>query len=68
VVAHHGEALEERRRFEKLTPYERDCIIEFLKTLQVLPEGTKALIVDENHQPRAWPPAPAQVSSTGIKN
>jgi CxxC motif-containing protein (DUF1111 family) len=68
VVAHHGEALEERRRFEKLTPYERDCIIEFLKTLQVLPEGTKALIVDENHQPRAWPPAPAQVSSTGIRN
>jgi hypothetical protein len=68
VVAHHGEALEERRRFEKLTPYERDCIIEFLKTLQVLPEGTKALIVDENHQPRAWPPVPAQVSSTGLRN
>jgi hypothetical protein len=24
--------------------------------LQVLPPGTKARIVDENYQPRPWPP------------
>ena len=31
-------------------------MIEFLKTLQVLPPGTKALVVDEHYQPKAWPP------------
>jgi hypothetical protein len=31
-------------------------MIEFLKTLQVLPPGTKGLVVDEHYQPKAWPP------------
>jgi hypothetical protein len=37
VLAHCGEATDSRLRFEGLSPYERDGVIEFLKTLQVLP-------------------------------
>jgi cytochrome c peroxidase len=43
VMAHAGEALEQRRAYERLSKYEQDAVIEFLKTLQVLPPGTKAL-------------------------
>ena len=34
--------------FQALPADEQDALIEFLKTLQVLPPGTKARIVDEN--------------------
>jgi hypothetical protein len=54
VLAHSGEALAARTAFEALSPYQRDCVIEFLKTLQVLPPGTKDLVVDENFRPRGW--------------
>ena len=37
VLAHAGEAFSSRQAFEALPPYEKDCVIEFLKTLQVLP-------------------------------
>jgi Di-haem oxidoreductase, putative peroxidase len=37
VLAHAGEALETRMRFEQLSASERDRVIEFLKSLQVLP-------------------------------
>ncbi|MBC8095602.1 MAG: hypothetical protein H7Y43_07305 [Akkermansiaceae bacterium] len=56
VLAHHGEALEERRSFQKLPAYDQDSLIEFLKTLQVLPPGTRHLVVDENYAPKVWPP------------
>lgn len=56
VLGHNGEALSERKAFQALSEYERDSLIEFLKTLQVLPPGTKNLIVDENYQAREWPP------------
>jgi hypothetical protein len=56
VVAHSGEAKESRLAFQALAPDEQDALIEFLKTLQVLPPGTKARIVDENFRPRQWPP------------
>ncbi len=56
VLAHAGEALESRLRFEKLPAAERDSVIEFLKTLQVLPPGTQSLVVDERFRPREWPP------------
>jgi CxxC motif-containing protein (DUF1111 family) len=55
VLEHAGEALESRVAFEKLTKYEQDCLIEFLKSLQVLPPGTRHRIVDEKFQPRSWP-------------
>ncbi len=46
VLAHSGEALASRRAFEALSAFERDSIIEFLKTLQVLTKGTENLVVD----------------------
>jgi hypothetical protein len=58
VLAHYGEALESRTGFVNSTEYDRDSLIEFLKTLQVLPPGTTSLIVDEKFQPRKWPPGP----------
>lgn len=54
VLAHGGEALASRRAFEALTAHERDCVIEFLKSLQVLPPGTRSLVVDERGRPREW--------------
>jgi len=61
VLAHSGEALTSRRAFQGLSVYEQNSLIEFLKTLQVLPPGIKDLIVDENFKPREWPPAEAKV-------
>ncbi|MCA9709288.1 MAG: thiol oxidoreductase [Myxococcales bacterium] len=48
VVAHDGESLGSRLDYEALTSHEQDCVIEFLKSLQVLPPGTKWLEVDEH--------------------
>ncbi len=56
VLAHAGEALDAREAFEALGEYERDTVIEFLKTLQVLPPGTRHLIVDEHGNKKSWPP------------
>ena len=52
-MAHAGEALESRRAFESLSKLEQDSVIEFLKSLQALPPGTTALIVDEHFRPRS---------------
>ncbi len=57
VLAHHGEALREREAFQKMPAYDQDSLIEFLKSLQVLPPGTRSLMVDEQFHPREWPPA-----------
>lgn len=54
VLAHGGEAAESRAAFKKLPEAERDAVIEFLKSLQVLPPNTKSLVVDEHGRPRAW--------------
>lgn len=56
ILAHAGEAQATTDAFLALTDYEQGSIIEFLKTLQVLPLGTKALVVDEKGRPRNWPP------------
>jgi CxxC motif-containing protein (DUF1111 family) len=55
VRAHAGEALEQRTAFEHLAPYEQDALIEFLKSLQVLPPSSRSLIVDERGGPKVWP-------------
>ncbi len=57
VVAHSGEALTQRQAFGRLSVADQDALFKFLATLQVLPPGTKALVVDENYQPKAWPAA-----------
>lgn len=48
VLAHAGEALASREAFEDLDQYEQDSVIEFLKTLQVLPPGTNELVITGN--------------------
>lgn len=57
ILAHAGEAQATTDAFNALSESDKDAIIEFLKTLQVLPEGTPSTIVDEHFQPREWPPA-----------
>jgi CxxC motif-containing protein (DUF1111 family) len=52
VLAHLGEALASRTAFRALPAFEQDAVIEFLKSLQVLPAGTRFLVVDENGNPR----------------
>ena len=64
VVAHSGEAKASRAAFQALPAGERDAIIEFLKTLQVLPPGTKDPIVDETYHARRWPPVSATLSQS----
>jgi hypothetical protein len=54
VLAHSGEALQQRQAFQALAHDEQDALIEFLKSLQVLPPGTKDLVVDERFQPKVW--------------
>jgi hypothetical protein len=49
VLAHCGEALAQREAFEALPAGERDAVIEFLKSLQVLCPGSKDLIVAQNN-------------------
>jgi len=54
IEAHAGEAIGARRAYGALPIVEQDALIEFLKTLQVLPPGTKDLLVDEHFRPKQW--------------
>jgi CxxC motif-containing protein (DUF1111 family) len=54
ILAHSGEALASRKAFQALSAYDQASLIEFLKSLQVLPPGTKDLVVDENYRPKIW--------------
>jgi len=56
IKAHHGEAQESRTRWGELSGRRKDALIEFLKTLRILPEGTEHRIVDERFRHRSWPP------------
>ena len=56
ILSHSGEALDQRKAFENLPRYDQDSLIEFLKSLQVLPPGTKWQVVDENFHEKKWPP------------
>jgi di-heme oxidoreductase (putative peroxidase) len=58
VQAHGGDAAASRAAFRSLPLNEQDAVIEFLKTLQVLPQGTHDLIVDERGKRKVWPPRP----------
>ena len=57
VEAHNGEALPQRLAFDALPQAMQDDLIEFLKSLQVLPPGSKSLVVDEHGNPKNWPPS-----------
>lgn len=54
VLAHGSEAAGTRTAFNALSAAERNAVIEFLKSLQVLPPGTPTLVVDERGRPRSW--------------
>ncbi len=54
-----AEAFASRQPFEALSPYDRDCIIEFVKTLQVLPSQATSLVIDENGRPKAQSHGPS---------
>ncbi len=56
VEAHRGEAQDSYLAWQALSDYERDSVIEFLKTLQVLPKGTRHRVVDEHGHRKQWPP------------
>ncbi len=60
VEAHNGEALSQRLAFDALLPDLQNDVIEFLKSLQVLPPGSKSLVVDEHGNPKEWPPSAEQ--------
>ena len=60
VEAHNGEALSQRLAFDALPPDSQDNLIEFLKSLQVLPPGSRTLVVDQNGNPKRWPPSEDQ--------
>ena len=38
VLAHHGEAEDTQTAFQKLSKYDQDCLIEFLKSLRIAPD------------------------------
>ena len=46
-LGHNGEASASRAAFQALPPSQQDSVIEFLKSLQVLPPGSACLTVDE---------------------
>ncbi|HEV2419112.1 MAG TPA: di-heme oxidoredictase family protein [Terriglobia bacterium] len=48
ILAHHGEAEVSSRAFRALSKYDQGSIIEFLKSLQVLPPGAHSLCIDQN--------------------
>lgn len=56
VEAHNGEALSQRKAFDALSADERSAVIEFLKSLQVLPPGSNSLVVDKEGHAKPWPP------------
>ena len=58
IEAHNGEALAQRKAFDELPVQQQNDLIEFLKSLQVLPPESRSLVVDESGNPKSWPPAP----------
>jgi hypothetical protein len=54
IEAHNGEAFTERMGFDALSSDQQNDLVEFLKSLQVLPPGSKGLVVDERGNPKAW--------------
>ena len=56
VLAHHGEAEASGTAFRSLPKYDQDSVIEFLKSLQILPATARSLCVDENGKDTDCPP------------
>ncbi len=56
ILAHHGEAEAQGQAFKALPEHKKAAVIEFLKSLQILPANAQSRIVDEHGSPRQWPP------------
>jgi hypothetical protein len=54
VLAHAGEAQSSRTQFQSLNAFEQGCVIEFLKSLQILPPDSSSFGVAEHAQPKVW--------------
>jgi hypothetical protein len=54
IEAHAGEASDVMDAYDALSSADQDSIVEFLKTLRVLPVDAPSLIVDENGQAKPW--------------
>lgn len=52
IAAHNGEAAASQNAFNALTEYGRDSVIEFLKTLKVLPPGSRQMVVIQRDHDR----------------
>lgn len=46
ILAHSGEALAPREHFQTISERDQDCVIEFLKSLQILPRETRTAAVN----------------------
>jgi cytochrome c peroxidase len=55
VMAHAGEAQASTTAFLALAKYDQDSVIEFLKSLQILPKNADSLCVDETGEDTACP-------------
>jgi hypothetical protein len=51
ILAHGGEGRAAREAFVSLRQEERDEVVEFLKSLQILPDGTPTMVVHEKDLP-----------------
>ncbi|MCB1225050.1 MAG: TIGR02597 family protein [Verrucomicrobiales bacterium] len=66
ILAHAGESEASRQAYQALSPEEQAELIEFLKSLRNLPEGSPSTVLDTSNMPRAWPPHQVtSVSSSG---
>ncbi len=45
ILHHGGEAAASRRKYQALEPMQRSAIVEFLRSLQILPPGTKSRVI-----------------------
>jgi hypothetical protein len=68
INAHNGEAIGQRRAFEALSSEQQNALIEFLKSLQVLPPGSRSQVVDEHGNPRAFPTDEGTSRETGDRD
>ena len=50
ILAHQGEAAQSSSAFKALSADGQNAVVEFLKSLQILPAGTPCLVVDENYK------------------
>lgn len=52
ILAHGGEAAGSRTKWTLLSQDDKDCLIEFLRSLQIRPEGTNQLVGEEGDDVR----------------